>query len=187
MNGGRSGTQARTPLESIQEFQVITNQFDAEYGRTSGAVVNAVTKQGTNSWRGSAFVFGQHADLTAEEYFAKKNDSPKPDTKRQEFGGTFGGPIVRDRAHFFGSVERVIMDEGITINVPARPEFNTTGIEKTRIWNTVARFDHQINAGNTWGVRWLRDTRRSSIRSSTIGRSRQQKKKTTRIRQSSRP
>ena len=157
VNGGRSGTQARTALESIQEFQVITNQFDAEYGRTSGAVVNAVTKQGTNQWRGSAFVFRQDARLTEQEYFAKKNESPKPDTKRQEFGGTFGGPIVRDKAHFFGSVERVLMDEGITINIPSRPEFNTTGIEQTRIWNTVARFDHQVNASNTWGVRWLRE------------------------------
>jgi Carboxypeptidase regulatory-like domain/TonB dependent receptor len=157
VNGGRSGTQARTALESIQEFQVITNQFDAEYGRTSGAVVNAVTKQGTNQWHGVGFIFGQDASLTKEEYFAKKNDSPKPDTQRREFGGTFGGPVVRDKAHFFGSVERVIMDEGITINIPARPEFNTTGIEKTRIWNTVARFDHQLNAGNTWGVRWLRE------------------------------
>ena len=157
VNGGRSGTQARTALESIQEFQVITNQFDAEYGRTSGAVVNAVTKQGTNQWHGSAFVFGQDAELTAQEYFAKKNNSVKPDTQRQEFGGTFGGPIVRDKAHFFGSVERVLMDEGITINIPSRPEFNTTGIEQTRIWNTVARFDQQVNANNTWGVRWLRE------------------------------
>ena len=157
VNGGRSGTQARTALESIQEFQVVTNQFDAEYGRTSGAVVNAVTKQGTNQWRGSAFIFGQDASLTEQEYFAKKNDSPKPETKRQEFGGTFGGPIVRDKAHFFGSVERVLMDEGITINIPSRPEFNTTGIEQTRIWNTVARFDQQVNASNTWGVRWLRE------------------------------
>jgi hypothetical protein len=157
VNGGRSGTQARTALESIQEFQVVTNQFDAEYGRTSGAVVNAVTKQGTNQWRGSAFVFGQDADLTAREYFAKKNNSAKPETKRQEFGGTFGGPIIRDKAHFFGSVERVLMDEGITINIPSRPEFNTTGVEQTRIWNTVARFDQQLNANHTWGVRWLRE------------------------------
>jgi hypothetical protein len=157
VNGGRSGTQARTALESIQEFQVVTNQFDAEYGRTSGAVVNAVTKQGSNQWRGSAFIFGQDAGLTEQEYFAKKNNSPKPDTKRQEFGGTFGGPIVRDKAHFFGSVERVLMDEGITINIPSRPEFNTTGIERTRIWNTVARFDQQVNASHTWGVRWLRE------------------------------
>jgi hypothetical protein len=157
VNGGRSGTQARTALEAIQEFQVITNQFDAEYGRTSGAVVNAVTKSGTNQWHGVGFAFGQDASMTAEEYFAKKNDSGKPDTKRREFGGTFGGPVVRDRAHVFGSVERVLMDEGITINIPVRPEFNTTGIEQTRIWNTVVRFDHQINASNTWGVRWLRE------------------------------
>jgi Carboxypeptidase regulatory-like domain/TonB dependent receptor len=157
VNGGRSGTQARTALEAIQEFQVITNQFDAEYGRTSGAVVNAVTKSGTNQWHGVAFAFGQDASMTAEEYFAKKRNLDKPDTQRQEYGGTFGGPIVRDRAHFFGSVERVLMDEGITINIPVRPEFNTTGIEQTRIWNTVVRFDHQINASNTWGIRWLRE------------------------------
>jgi hypothetical protein len=53
--GQRAGTQARTPIEAIQEFQVITNQFDAEFGRTAGAIVNAVTKQGTNKVRGSAF------------------------------------------------------------------------------------------------------------------------------------
>ena len=53
--GQRAGTQARTPIEAIQEFQVITNQFDAEFGRTTGAVVNAVTKSGTNSLHGSAF------------------------------------------------------------------------------------------------------------------------------------
>ena len=66
VNGGRSGPQARTALESIQEFQVITNQFDAEYGRTSGAVVNAVTKAGTNKWHGVGFAFGQDAELTRQ-------------------------------------------------------------------------------------------------------------------------
>jgi Carboxypeptidase regulatory-like domain/TonB dependent receptor len=157
VNGGRSGTQARTALESIQEFQVLTNQFDAEYGRTSGAVVNAVTKQGTNAWHGVGFVFAQDKSLTENEYFAKKRGLDKPDTKRQEFGGTLGGPIVRNKAHFFGSVERVIMDEGITTNILSRPELNWTGTERTRIWNTVARFDHQVNANNTWGVRWLRE------------------------------
>ena len=55
--GQRAGTQARTPLEAIQEFQVLTSQFDAEFGRTTGAVINAVTKQGTNRFRGSAFSF----------------------------------------------------------------------------------------------------------------------------------
>ena len=155
--GQRAGTQARTPLESIQEFQVLTNQFDAEFGRTNGAVINAVTKQGTNTLRGSVFSYFQDAGLTKRDYFAIKNDSPKPETSRREFGGTVGGPLVRDKMHFFGSVERVIIDEGVTINIPVRPDYNTTTTEKTRVWNTVVRFDNQISSNHTWGVRWLRE------------------------------
>ncbi|HUE85337.1 MAG TPA: TonB-dependent receptor, partial [Vicinamibacterales bacterium] len=155
--GQRAGTQARTAIESVQEFQVITNQFDAEFGRTTGAIINAVTKQGSNAWRGSAFGYFQDAELTDRDFFAKLNNLDKPDTSQQQFGGTLGGPIVRDRAHFFFSLERVRIDEGITINIPARPAFNTTTTEETRVWNTVIRFDNQINANNTWGVRWLRE------------------------------
>jgi hypothetical protein len=155
--GQRAGTQARTPLEAIQEFQVLTNQFDAEYGRTTGAIINAVTKQGTNAFRGSAFSYFQDAGLTERTYFQEKNDLEKPDTRYTQFGGTFGGPIVRNRAHFFGSVERVLIDEGVTINIPARPDLNDTTTEETRVWNTLVRFDHQINANHTWGVRWLRE------------------------------
>ncbi|MEW6320895.1 MAG: TonB-dependent receptor [Acidobacteriota bacterium] len=155
--GQRAGTQARTPIEAVQEFQVITNQFDAEFGRTTGAVVNAVTKQGTNVFRGSAFGFFQDASLNARDFFAKLNNLDKPDTSQQQFGGTLGGPVVRDKAHFFFSLERVRIDEGITINLPARPELNTTTTEKTRVWNTVVRFDHQINPSHIWGVRWLRE------------------------------
>ncbi|MGH9159668.1 MAG: TonB-dependent receptor [Vicinamibacteraceae bacterium] len=155
--GQRAGTQARTPLEAIQEFQVLTSQFDAEFGRTTGAIVNAVTKQGSNQFRGSAFEYFQDARLTVRDYFAEKEGLPKPDTQHQQFGGTLGGPIVRDKAHFFASVERVLVDEGITVNIPARPELNTTTTEETRVWNTLGRFDHQINANTTWGVRWLRE------------------------------
>ena len=155
--GQRAGTQARTPIEAVAEFQVITNQFDAEFGRTAGAIINAVTKQGSNLFRGSAFVFGQDASLTAKDYFAKKNNNAKPDTSQWQWGGTLGGPVIRDKAHFFGSLERVTIDEGITINIPARPDFNTTTIEQTRVWNTIARFDHQVNSNHTWGVRWLRE------------------------------
>jgi hypothetical protein len=155
--GQRAGTQARTAIESVQEFQVITNQFDAEFGRTTGAVINAVTKQGTNLFRGSAFGFFQDASLTKRDFFAELNELEKPDTSQQQFGGTIGGPIVRDRAHFFFSLERIRIDEGITVNVPTRPEFNTTTTEETRVWNTVARADHQITPNNTWGVRWLRE------------------------------
>jgi outer membrane receptor protein involved in Fe transport len=155
--GQRAGTQARTAIESVQEFQVITNQFDSEFGRTTGAVINAVTKQGTNAFRGSAFGFFQDAELTRRDFFARLNELEKPDTSQQQFGGTLGGPILRDRAHFFGSVERVRINEGITINVPERPEFNATTTEATRVWNTVVRADHQITPNHTWGVRWLRE------------------------------
>jgi len=155
--GQRAGTQARTAIEAVQEFQVITNQFDAEFGRTTGAVINAVTKQGTNAFRGSAFGFFQDAALTTRDYFAKLNNAAKPDTQQQQFGGTIGGPIVRDKAHFFFSVERVRIDSGITINIPAQPQFNTTTTTQTRVWNTVIRGDHQITPNHTWGVRWLRE------------------------------
>ncbi len=155
--GQRAGTQARTPIEAVQEFQVITNQFDAEFGRTTGAIINAVTKQGTNLFHGSGFGFFQDASLTSKDYFARKGGLAKPDTSQQQFGGTIGGPIMRDKAHFFVSLERVRIDEGVTVNIPARPELNATTTEETRVWNTVARFDHQVNGSHTWGVRWLRE------------------------------
>jgi hypothetical protein len=155
--GQRAGTQARTTIESIQEFQVITSQFDAEYGRTIGAVVNAVTKQGTNNFHGAAFGFFQDASLTQREFFAKQNNLPKPDTRQQQWGGTLGGPIIRDKAHFFFSLERVAIDRGITVNVPAQPSLNGTTTTQDRVWNTVIRGDHQINNSNTWSVRWLRE------------------------------
>src|SRR5215218_4682966 len=86
--GQRAGTQARTPIEAIQEFQVITGQYDAQYGRTSGAVVNAVTKSGTNTFKGVAFAFGQNGSLTTKDFFTKEKGNAKPDTQYQRWGGT---------------------------------------------------------------------------------------------------
>src|SRR5687768_14921501 len=91
--GQRAGTQARTPIESIQEFQVLTSQYDAEFGRTTGAVINAVTKQGDNAFHGSAVYTLQDAKYTKKDYFVEKNDLTKPDTRFQQLGGTLGGPI----------------------------------------------------------------------------------------------
>ena len=156
--GQRAGTQARTAIESVQEFQVITNQFDAQFGRTTGAVINAVTKSGTNNFHGSAFAFGQDADWTAKDYFAKERNLNKPDTQRREFGGTIGGPIVKDKAHFFFSLERVMIDRGAAIVIPARPDLNWSPTTQDRVWNTMIKFDQQVNANHTWGVRWLRET-----------------------------
>jgi hypothetical protein len=157
-NGGNGGAQARVPVEAVQEFQLLTSQFDAEYGLASGGIVNSVSKQGTNQYHGSAFVFYQDEKLATNEYFAQQEGLPEPETKQQQWGGTLGGPIVRDKAHYFVSVERVVLDAGVTTNIPTRPDLNRTDFESTRVWNTFVRGDHQISPGNTWGIRWLRET-----------------------------
>ena len=155
--GQAFGGQTRTALEAVQEFQVLTNQFDAEFGRSTGAVVNAVTKQGTNALRGSAFGYFTDSSVTAPDFFTRQSNLRKPDTSKQEWGGTFGGPVIRDRAHFFGSLERVSIDDGRSNTFPARPELNYSIPQKTRVWNWMVRFDHQVNARNTWGLRYLQE------------------------------
>jgi hypothetical protein len=157
--GQRAGMQARTPIEAIQEFQVITNQFDAEFGRTSGAVVNAVTKAGTNQMHGSAFGFFQDSSMTSKDYFtAKDSTRRKADTQYQRWGGTFGGPIVQDKMHYFASLERFSIDRANIINITARPDLNDTQSTRDRVWNTIIRGDHQVNRNNTYSVRWLRES-----------------------------
>jgi carboxypeptidase family protein len=158
--GQRAGMQARTPIEAIQEFQVITNQFDAEFGRTSGAVVNAVTKAGSNVVHGSGFGYFQDAKFTRQDYFAAKSATDnirKADTSYQRWGATFGGPIVKDKMHIFGSLERFSIDRGNLINITARPDLNDQQTTRDRVWNTIIRGDHQVNRNNTYSVRWLRE------------------------------
>ena len=90
-----SGAQARTPLETVEEFQVQTNQFDVEFGRTTGGVVNAITKRGTNAFRGSGFGYFTNSAMTAPTYFARLAGEGESETDKHQYGGTFGGP---DRA-----------------------------------------------------------------------------------------
>jgi hypothetical protein len=156
--GQRAGTQARPPLEAVQEFQVLTSQFDAEFGRSAGAVVNAVFKQGGNAFHGSAFYFLQDASLTSKDFFVEQNNLNKPDTRFQQYGLTLGGPIVRDKAHFFLSLERPANDRATSIVVPARPEFNASPTTQDRVWNSLIRLDYQMSANHSASVRWLRES-----------------------------
>ncbi len=156
--GQRAGSQARMPVEAVAEVQVVTNQGDAEFGRTTGAIVNAISKSGTNVFHGVAAGLWQDAGLTKEDYFVKQNGLTKPDTQLQTYRANIGGPVVRDKAHFFFNVERVMVDRATTITIPARPEFNASPVTQDRVWNTLVRFDHQLSANNTWAVRWLRES-----------------------------
>jgi hypothetical protein len=90
-----------TGVETIKEFQVLTNTMSAEYGRASGGVFNVVTKSGTNEWRGSLFGFHRDDNLDSKNFF----DDEKPAFRRNQFGGSFGGPIIKDRTFFFTSYE----------------------------------------------------------------------------------
>lgn len=87
--------------DALEEFSVQTNSFSAEYGRGSGAVVNVVTKSGTNEFHGSAFEFIRNGDLNARNFFASSADQ----LKRNQFGGSIGGPIVKNKLFFFGSYQ----------------------------------------------------------------------------------
>jgi outer membrane receptor protein involved in Fe transport len=93
------------PLDSVQEFSVLTNNFTAEYGRASSAVVNLVTKGGSNSFHGSAYEYNRVSALSTEDFFDKSNSSPKGTFTRNQFGGSVGGPIKKDKLFFFGNAE----------------------------------------------------------------------------------
>jgi hypothetical protein len=95
LRGTGPGGQARVPNEALQEVQVLTNQYDAEYGRASGAVINAVTKSGTNLFSGAAFALFTDKSIIAKDFFTRANNLPKPDVGKEEWGGTIGGPMLR--------------------------------------------------------------------------------------------
>lgn len=155
--GQRAGAQARTALEAVQEFQVLTNQFSAEYGRTSGGIINAVTKSGTNSFRGSAFGFFQDNSLNAKSRFAELNKLNDAETSYKQFGGTIGGPIRKNLAHFFFSYERTNIDQGVIIDIPARPSLNASTSTQTRATNILLRGDVQPTQNHQISVRYLRE------------------------------
>jgi hypothetical protein len=157
LRGGSSGAQARPPLESIQEFQVVTNQFDAEYGAATAGVVNAVTKQGTNAWHGSAIGYFTDSSMTAKDFFVAQQNLEKPETRKNQWGGTIGGPIVRDKAHFFFSFERQDRDEGRSRVYPTRPDRSFTVAQETNSWNYLWRADHQLSASHNYSARFLWD------------------------------
>src|SRR6202795_3166919 len=96
--------------DAIDEFRVLTNTFDAEYGRNSGSVVNVLTKSGTNQVHGDVYEFFRNKVLNTKGFF----DSTVPDYKQNQFGATLGGPIKKDRTFIFGSYEGNRLIQGIS-------------------------------------------------------------------------
>src|SRR5688572_29618631 len=89
-------------IEALQEFKIQTNAYSAEYGRSSGAVVNATIKSGTNTVRGSVYEFLRNDALDANNFFSNALNAPKPKRERNQFGVAVGGPLVKNRTFWFG-------------------------------------------------------------------------------------
>ena len=118
MNGG---TAIIPDLDSISEFRVLTNNFDAEYGNYAGGIVTAVTKSGTNHIHGSAFEFLRNTNLDAKGFFDLKRDV----YDQNQFGGTIGGPIKKDKIFFFGDYQGTRTNQGLNsgqVSVPTLAE-----------------------------------------------------------------
>jgi hypothetical protein len=123
VNGGDANDQfvnlptIQPSPDSVEEFRVITNTFDAEYGRNSGSVVNVITKSGTNAFHGDLFEYFRNTILDAQGYF----NSTRPQWNQNQFGGTIGGPVKKDSSFFFVSYEGRRIRQGIpgdVLNVP---------------------------------------------------------------------
>ncbi|MGH7543542.1 MAG: carboxypeptidase regulatory-like domain-containing protein, partial [Gemmatimonadota bacterium] len=119
-NRGSSRIPFTFSLESIKEFQIVTNGFDVEFGDYTGGVVNAVTKGGSNEFEGSAFVYGRDQSLTANTFAGQDPE----DFSAQQFGFHLGGPVVRDKAHFFVSLDGQQRDQPVFAIVPSEAPNN---------------------------------------------------------------
>jgi len=100
-------------VDAVLEFQVLTNAYSAEFGRSAGGVINAVTRSGTNAFHGSMFEFHRNSALDAKNFFDRASD-PIPPFRRNQFGGVIGGPIRKDKTFFFAAYEGLREHLGIT-------------------------------------------------------------------------
>lgn len=163
--GERSNFAFTIPQESIQEFQVVASGYSAEFGRSSGGVVNAVTKSGTNNLRGSAFYANRNKKLAKKNVFGQTAAFTQ-----QLFGGSAGGPVARDRAFFFAAYEqqdfeapRLVLFDRLTTFAPTaatQEAFNFYKSFETPFADTndaqawLGRFDYQFSSSSRFNIRY---------------------------------
>ncbi|MCA1584194.1 MAG: carboxypeptidase regulatory-like domain-containing protein [Acidobacteria bacterium] len=146
-------------LEAVREFAVITNQFNAEYGMASGAIVSVITRSGTNDLQGRVFAFHRDDSFDAQDPFSKAQGSGKAPFSQQRYGGFLGGPLVRDRFHYFGSYEglrerstRVVTS---VLVPPDQREEPATDDGQQYFMKT----DYRLSAGTSMSARYRADSR----------------------------
>lgn len=146
-------------IDALQEFKIQTNAYSAEFGRSSGAVVNATIKSGTNSIRGTVYEFLRNDVLDANNFFSNALSAPKPVRKRNQFGAAVGGPLVKNHTFWFGDYEGLREREGVP-----RVRLVPTAAEKAGLFSTAVvdpfatgRPEFSKNAAGQWVIpssRW---------------------------------
>jgi len=131
----QGGTSALASVDAVQEFTIQTSTYSPEYGRQPGAQVAIVTRSGTNQWHGSVFEYFRNDKLDANSWFGNANRLKRPALRQNDFGGTLGGPIQRDKTFFFFSYEGLRLLQPI-ISSPSRvpsleARANATGMLKS--------------------------------------------------------
>ncbi len=132
MGGPGSVLGVNLGVDAIQEFAVVTGNYSAEYGRTSGGIVNAVSKSGTNTFHGDVYEFFRNQALDANDFFSNAAGQPRTLYRRNQFGAAAGGPIKKDRTFIFGDYEGIRQAEGV-------PSSNST------VLSDAARTGHLAN------------------------------------------
>ena len=133
-------------MDSIREFKVSTSNYKAEYGLATGGLMTVVSKSGTNAWHGSGLLFVRDASITAKEYF----QTTKPDYRRYQYGGTLGGPVIKDKTHFFFAYERTNENQFFTVSAAGLwPQYEGTYKSKQYRYTYTLRVDHQLSQGQS--------------------------------------
>lgn len=158
--GGSQGTQARVALDAMAEYQVQTHQYGAEYGGSTGVIVNSVTRSGTNRVAGRVFEYYQDNKLQATDYFLRQAGEENPNSGSNVFGGSIGGPIVRNKLFFFANFEETRAKEAANLNFPASAAPLATSYSTTTGFtgpNSFLRLDYHVNGNNQLSFRWTRE------------------------------
>jgi outer membrane receptor protein involved in Fe transport len=151
------------PEDAIQEFQIVTNQFSAEYGHSSGPFINVVTKSGTNELHGSVFGLYRNDVLQALDSF----ETEKQDFERQQYGGSIGGPLAKDKTFGFFAIERNHQDKTQTVSTQGVfPQFEGSFDAPFRDLMMVAKLDHRFNTSQSASLRgsYQKNTSREGLR-----------------------
>jgi hypothetical protein len=155
-----SGSQTRMTIDTTAEYQVLVHEYGAEYGGATGAIVNAITKSGTNVLHGRGAFYYQDSSLNSTNYFVKQAGRKDPDSGVKTVLGSVGGPILTNKAFFFINVERLQIEEAANLNYPAEaaPLARSYSVAlPIRSTNIFGRADYQLTPSNTLNFRALFD------------------------------